>query len=124
MSSINKSSLLVAAVLSSAITALGQNRGSNPNDANPPESGTRESDSRPERPGASRNTIQDANVPTTDTNDTYRSRPSRAGSVDDMNPPKRKRSFWDRLFGRNKQLDAETAPRPNDEPARGVESRP
>jgi hypothetical protein len=111
MKSINKS-LLVAAVLSSALTALAQNPGGqNPgagatstdpsNETNTTNaSGARtegEARGRAGTPGnantgvtGAHSTIQDANV-------------DRAH--DDMSQPKKKRSFWDRLTGRNKHMD-------------------
>jgi hypothetical protein len=127
MKSINKS-LLVAAVLSSALAALaqtpgGQNPGSGgtspdpsneTNTTNPSGArtsgtgGTSNSQTEGEvrgRAGSGTNTGSNSGM-NTDSNTSGVDSSGRVHrGVDDMNQPK-KRSFWDRLLGRNKQLDS------------------
>ena len=148
MKSINKS-LLVAAVLSTALSAMAQNPGGqNPGTGSTSPDPTNEtnttnaSGARTENLGTGRtgstsgtdsatsegvtgsrtgmgadsgmntnpNSVQDANG-------TSR---TMGGTTDDMNQPKKKRSFWDRLFGRNKHLDSNQT----DSSGRRIESQP
>jgi hypothetical protein len=128
MKSINKS-LLVAAVLSSALTALAQNPGgqnpgagsTSPDPSNETNT-TNASGARTEGEARGRTGgVGATNTRGMNTDGTTRGVGTNPNSVqdanrernaqDDMNQPKKKRSFWDRLTGRNKQLDTnQTAP--------------
>jgi hypothetical protein len=123
MKSINKS-LLVAAVLSSALAALaqspgGQNPGSGGTSPDPSNetnttnasgartegdvrgrTGTTNSGTTSGTKGSNSGMNTDSNTSGVDS-----SRAHDRGVNDDMSQPKKKRSFWDRLTGRNKQLD-------------------
>jgi hypothetical protein len=145
MKSINKS-LLVAAVLSTALTALAQNPGGqNPgaggtspdptNETNTTNaSGARTEGDTSGRTGGvgatnTRGANTDGTTRGTGTNPSSVKDANREHSAqDDMNQPKKKRSFWDRLTGRNKQLDAnQTTPdRTNetDSSGRRIETQP
>lgn len=148
MKSINKS-LLVAAVMSSALAAFAQNPGgqnigsgsTSPDPSNETNT-TNASGARTETPattgrtngggmtGAGSNTGSDTGADSginttgrTGVNSVQDSNTTGANtSVDDMNHPKHKRSFWDRLFGRNKEATTAT---PNvDSSGRRIDGQP
>lgn len=110
MKSINKS-LMVAAVLSTALSAMAQN----PGGQNPGTGATSTDPSNEIRTQQQSgvNTNADANRdPNANTNaemntvgDQNRNRTDSA--TDGHETSKQKRSFWDRLFGRNKHLEAD-----------------
>ncbi len=134
MKSINKS-LIVAAVISTALSAVvfaqnpgGQNPGTGATSADPSNetettngSGARtQSDMNSSVGGrhgvntnAEMNTIHNSNDTSVQDRDMYRK--DTAGARDLQ--PGKKRSFWDRVFGRNKHLDADqnrTTTRPSE----------
>jgi len=138
MKSINRS-LLVAAVLSSALAALaqnpgGQNPGSGGTSPDPSNETNTTNPSGARTEGEARGRTGTMN-PGTDTaadagrvNEADRTQSARDGSVnDDMNQPRQKRSFWDRLFGRNKHLDADqdgAGSNETDSSGRRIETQP
>ncbi len=125
MKSINKS-LLVAALLGASVSALaqnpgGQNPGSGATSADPSNESSRnnasgartESDVNPRTGNTETRTTTDSNIQTTQPNTVHMDADvNHNTSVDDMYQPKRKRTFWDRVFGRNKQLDADKTQAP------------
>lgn len=115
--------LVTAAALSAGLSAYAQQPPANETDPARPSpeaapTGTQDRDIRATDPATAPSSDRDMNTAPMGTSPEDRTR-----TGDDMGreydregraeqPKKKKRSFWDRITGRNKHLDAETRPQP------------
>lgn len=127
MNSINRGFIVAALGAALSAAAFAQNPGAGSSNPNQNEDGATTTPSRDRtRPGVDRPAIEstnpDANTSSAQDRDVYREDSSRNGDAQ----PRKKRSLWDRILGRNKPADAEntregTAPADTDASGRRID---